>query len=94
MDDFYQILRTHARRYPAMEPQDAVKLTYQSVFGGGHMIDNRQSSEKRLKEEYAAIHAKKICAAQTAAGQIQEEKNKRRKKAVAGWNFGLCTCAV
>ena len=30
------ILRNHAARYPAMEPTDAVKLLYQSEFGGSH----------------------------------------------------------
>ncbi len=38
MTDFYAILKTHAARYPEMEPTDTVKLLYQSEFGGGHLI--------------------------------------------------------
>ncbi|MPM15794.1 hypothetical protein SDC9_62166 [bioreactor metagenome] len=34
-----------------MEPTDAVKLAYQSVFGGGHLIKDEASSLARLSEE-------------------------------------------
>ena len=30
-----RVLRQHMRRYPAMEPTDAVKLLYQNEFAGG-----------------------------------------------------------
>ena len=36
MDALEQILQDHARKYPKMEPTDAVKLIYQNEFGGGH----------------------------------------------------------
>ena len=36
-----------------MEPCDAVKLVYQSVFGGGHLIPDPAGSLARLEEEYA-----------------------------------------
>lgn len=49
-----EILLTHARRYPAMEPRDAVKLLYQSEFGGGHMILNEDTCMEYLRREYAA----------------------------------------
>lgn len=48
-----EIIKQHAERYPLMQPQDAVKLLYQSEFGGGHMISSPSASLKRLEEEYA-----------------------------------------
>lgn len=48
------ILLTHARRYPRMEPRDAVKLLYQSQFGGGHLIRNEAACMEFLHREYAA----------------------------------------
>ena len=48
------ILLAHARRYPNMEPQDAVKLLYQSTFGGGHLITDEDACLRRLLAEYAA----------------------------------------
>ncbi len=49
------IFTTHGRRYPRMMPQDAVKLAYQSVFGGGHMIPDPAVALARLREEWAAL---------------------------------------
>ena len=48
------ILLAHARRYPAMEPTDAVKLLYQSTFGGGHLIQDEEAAIRYLRREYAA----------------------------------------
>lgn len=56
------ILLKHVKRYPDMQVTDAVKLLYQSEFGGGHMIVNPVKSlawiqtewEKTKKEETAA----------------------------------------
>lgn len=48
-----KILKEHFARYPLMQPQDAVKLCYQSEFGGGHMIPNRQRALERLDQEMA-----------------------------------------
>ena len=45
------ILREHAVRYPLMQPTDAVKLVYQHVMGGGHMIADPEMSLERLKAE-------------------------------------------
>ncbi len=50
-----RIIRTHARLYPEMRPTDAVKLLYQSEFGGGHMIADPEKSLARLKDEYRAV---------------------------------------
>ncbi len=51
----YTIFTTHGRRYPRMTPQDAVKLAYQSVFGGGHMIPDPTAALTRLETEWAAL---------------------------------------
>jgi hypothetical protein len=48
------ILHEHARRYPHMQPTDAVKLLYQSEFGGGHLITNPAHSLARLQNEMQA----------------------------------------
>ena len=53
METLEQILRTHARKYPLMQPQDAVKLIYQNVFGGGHMIHDLAVCRRVLRQEYA-----------------------------------------
>lgn len=58
MDDFLRILHPHAKRYRQMTPQDAVKLAYQSVFGGGHMIPDEAAALTRLQSEYAALREK------------------------------------
>lgn len=49
-----EVLTAHAVRYPAMRPQDGVKLVYQNEFGGGHFIPDPEQSLKRLREECAA----------------------------------------
>lgn len=52
MKDFYTILQAHAVRYPEMEPTDAVKLLYQSEFGGGHLIPNADACLAYLRAEW------------------------------------------
>lgn len=52
MGDLENILIEHAKRYPLMEPSDAVKLIYQSVFGGGHMISEPSDVLPRIRDEY------------------------------------------
>ena len=67
MDCFLQILYTHARRYPKMTACDAVKLAYQSVFGGGHLIPDRDAALARLRAEYEARPEK------ASGGELVEE---------------------
>jgi hypothetical protein len=62
-------LLDHAARYPKMEPTDAVKLAYQSVFGGGHLVKDEASSLLRLSEERASA----LIAAEPFAGQEPSE---------------------
>lgn len=55
---FRNILRSHLERYPLLQPQDAVKLCYQSEFGGGHMIPSPERALLRLQEEISATEQK------------------------------------
>lgn len=55
MNNFSAILRAHAKRYPMMRPCDAVKLIYQSTFGGGHLIPDEKTAHTRLLAEYASV---------------------------------------
>lgn len=55
MENLKQILIDHARRYPAMEPTDAVKLIYQNEFGGGHLIRDKESCLAYLRREYDSV---------------------------------------
>ncbi|MDR3086124.1 MAG: hypothetical protein LBU47_07415, partial [Christensenellaceae bacterium] len=48
-----EILQHHAERYAGFGPQDAVKLLYQSEFGGGHILTDRQSALAYLRQECA-----------------------------------------
>lgn len=54
MQPLTAILLAHARRYPKMEPRDAVKLLYQNEFGGGHLIADEAVCRSNLRSEYAA----------------------------------------
>ena len=49
------ILLAHARRYPLMEPRDAVKLIYQNEFGGGHLIRDESACLDFLRREYESV---------------------------------------
>lgn len=58
------ILTLHARRYPAMEIRDYVKLLYQSEFGPGHLVEAEEALEElgaelkqAAEEEYAPEYA-------------------------------------
>ncbi|MGN0373487.1 MAG: hypothetical protein ACI4F3_11790 [Enterocloster sp.] len=66
-----EYLLDHWKRYPKMQITDAVKLLYQSEFGGGHMIANPDKSLKRLKEEwesYQKVTPKESCRSVEAIG--------------------------
>lgn len=49
--ELQEILAAHARRYPLMEPTDAVKLVYQNEFGVGHLISDAETFRRRLDDE-------------------------------------------
>ena len=54
-EELEQILREHAKRYPLMQPTDAVKLIYQNEFGGGHLIRDEEACLNYLRREYADL---------------------------------------
>ena len=49
-----QVFAAHFSNYPGMEPRDAVKLAYQSVYGGGHLVSDPAAALARLEGELAA----------------------------------------
>ena len=53
-----QALAWHVRRYPLMQPVDALKLLYQSEFGGGHLAEDPERCLRELWVEYAGISQK------------------------------------
>lgn len=55
MNELKDILISHSRRYPLMEPTDAVKLIYQNEFGGGHLIRDEESCLAYLRREYDSV---------------------------------------
>ena len=55
MEELRAILIAHAKRYPLMQPTDAVKLIYQNEFGGGHLIRDEEACLKYLCREYADL---------------------------------------
>ena len=55
MEELERILREQAKRYPLMQPRDAVKLIYQNEFGGGHLIRNEEACLNYLRREYASV---------------------------------------
>ena len=55
MEELERILRQHAKRYPLMQPTDAVKLIYQNEFGGGHLIRDEQACLNYLRREYDSV---------------------------------------
>ena len=55
MEELRAILIAHAKRYPLMQPTDAVKLIYQNEFGGGHLICDEEACLNYLRREYADL---------------------------------------
>ena len=55
MEELKKILMEHAKRYPLMQPTDAVKLIYQNEFGGGHLIKDQEACLRNLRKEYAEV---------------------------------------
>lgn len=63
-DDMKTVLRSHFARYPAMTPQDGVKLVYQSAFGPGHLLADPDRARAFLHRELAETPSR--------AGEIYE----------------------
>lgn len=52
---FYDVLTAHAAMYPEMEAQDYVKLAFQSEFGCGHLLSDREAALTYLRDEMDAV---------------------------------------
>lgn len=50
-----EYILAEARLHPQAQPQDYIKLIFQSEFGPGHLIADRSFSHSRLKEEWATV---------------------------------------
>lgn len=70
MNSLSDIIREHASRYPLMQPCDAVKLVYQSEFGGGHLVSSSAASMERLEEECRLLPVPPRESASSLSGQI------------------------
>ncbi len=46
-----QVLKNHFEDAPRMEPQDAVKLAYQSAFGCGHLLPAQEICARMIENE-------------------------------------------
>ena len=55
MEELRAILIAHAKRYPLMQPTDAVKLIYQNEFGGGHLMRDDQACVNYLRREFVSV---------------------------------------
>ena len=55
MEELKSILIAYARRYPLMQPTDAVKLIYQNELGGGHLIRDEEACLNYLRKEYETV---------------------------------------
>ena len=71
MRELRNVLRQHAARYPAMSPQDAVKLVFQNEFGGEHLLADEKESLDRLIKECENLS---LCVGQPAAEDIGNNK--------------------
>lgn len=60
---------SHFARYPAMLPQDAVKLAYQSVYGAAHLIADPAAARERIRAEFAACVPEERPLAEAIGGQ-------------------------
>ena len=68
-----EILQKHFKTYPKMQVTDAVKLLYQSEFGGGHMIANPTKSLNWIKNEWAQMRGAGSAEAARDAGEVAGE---------------------
>lgn len=52
---FEKILIEQAKAHPSMEPQDAMKLCYQAVFGAEHLLIDKDRALQYFMDEYTEI---------------------------------------
>lgn len=56
-EEFLQIVRRHAARYPQMQPQDYAKLAYQSEYGPEHLITDEAAAAESIRTEWSGVPA-------------------------------------
>ena len=57
--NFLDVLRFHNERYPMMKELDFLKLCFQSAFGPGHIIQDKDKARKYFYEEASIISDEK-----------------------------------
>ncbi len=54
-EEILRVFSAQLTRYPAMQAVDALKLLYQAVFGGGHLIADPERCRRYLAEEFRTV---------------------------------------
>ena len=90
MKDCMTLYRNLAKKYPLAAPQDAVKLAYQSVYGGGHLITDRARALAYLQKENEAFAAREWSVEEIGGGHARLYLGDAPVDAV----FDLFTCSA
>lgn len=72
-EDFLQIVKQHAARWPDMQPQDYVKLAYQSEYGPRHLGMDEAEAAAAIRAEWEGLAAQETggrCAAEAIGGGL------------------------
>ena len=77
-----EILNEHAKRYPKMEARDWFKLLYQSEFGGGHLIADKNMALRRLENEINALYDRLAQALKAENERLREENEKLKSQLI------------
>lgn len=59
-NDLPSILRKQFEKYPKMEVCDAVKLIYQSEFGGGHAVQDEFNCMKKIEDDGSELSIEQL----------------------------------
>ncbi|MBE5802934.1 MAG: hypothetical protein E7316_00300 [Clostridiales bacterium] len=78
MEEMY---RWHRRHYPAMEPQDVVKLYFQAMLGCGHLLGDEDAVAQRIAVEQATLTPSPAESLTEPLGPDYVRLNLRRAKA-------------
>ncbi len=90
MKDCMTLYRNLAKKYPLTAPQDAVKLAYQSVYGGGHLVTDCARALAYLQEENEAVSAQEWTVEDIGGGHARLYLGNAPIDAV----FALFTCSA
>lgn len=90
MKDCMTLYRSLAKKYPLTTPQDAVKLAFQTVYGGGHLITDRPHTYTYLMEESAPLADREWAVEDIGGGHARLYLGNAPADAV----FALFTCSA